>query len=483
MRPSILLVDDEVRLAEVTAAALQTRDFGTLLASSAEEALGLLRSERVDLIISDLRMPGLGGRELLEAVKRDRPELPVIIMTAYASVRSAVDLVKEGAFDYIAKPFEIDDLIVTVERALKLTSVIVENQRLRDEIGQKYSFDNLIGRSAAFQRVLQQITEVCASRATVLILGESGTGKELVARAIHFNSPRAARPFVAVNCAAIPEGLLESELFGHVKGAFTGAGQSRPGLLSLAEGGTIFLDELADVPLSVQAKLLRVLEHGEVLPVGGNQAQTLNIRILAATHQNLERKVSEGTFRHDLFFRLNVFQIHLPALRDRREDIVPLTEHFLRRLEPGALPLQPATAAFLTNQPWLGNVRELRNALEHAVILARGGPLLPEHFPATPGFAAHNTQQQLAAALLQWLEERLRAADKQPEDLYEQLLQAVEPPILEEVMRRLQGNRWAAAQWLGLNRATVRKKLHQYGLADVHRQGDKGDDDEEGTTA
>ena len=339
--------------------------------------------------------------------------------------------------------------------------------------------EEMVGGSPAMQNIFKRIALVAPRDACVLITGESGTGKELVARAVHRYSARRDRPFLPVHVAALNPSLVESELFGHVKGAFTGAAQARPGLLALADGGTIFLDEVADIPPGVQAKLLRVLEHGDVLPVGSNQSQPLSIRILAATHQNLEHKVADGSFRHDLFFRLNVFQIHLPALRDRRDDVALLAEHFLRKLEPGALPLLPATAAFLANQTWLGNVRELRNALEHAVIVARGGPLLPEHFPAAPGLSGQNPQQQLASAVVRWLEERMRGAGDAPQDLYEQLLQAVEPPILEEVMRRLQGNRLVAAQWLGLNRATVRKKLHQYGLADVHRQDGKGEDDDE----
>jgi two-component system nitrogen regulation response regulator GlnG len=245
--------------------------------------------------------------------------------------------------------------------------------------------------------------------------------------------------------------------------------------LALADGGTVFLDELADIPLSVQVKLLRVLEHGEVLPVGANQSHPLNVRVLAATHQDLERKVAAGEFRHDLYFRLNVFRIHLPPLRERREDIVPLAEHFLRRLEPGAIPLLPSTVQHLIEQPWQGNVRELRNALEHAVIVARGGPLLPEHFPAASGLGAASADpaHQLATAVRQWLDACVRsAAPAAPADLYAELLRQVEPPLLEEMMRRLQGNRWVAAQWLGLNRATVRKKLALYGLAGIARPGE-----------
>ena len=340
--------------------------------------------------------------------------------------------------------------------------------RLRAAVWQStFTCDLAAYRAALFDRLADVPT---------LITGPSGTGKELVARAIHEHSPRRDRPFLPVHVAALNPNLVESELFGHVKGAFTGAAQARAGLLALANGGTVFLDELADIPLPVQVKLLRVLEHDEVLPVGGTQQQPLDIRILAATHQDLARRVGEGAFRHDLFFRLNVFQIHLPPLRERPEDLVLLAEHFLRRFEPRALPLLPETVRHLQSLPWFGNVRELRNALEHAAIVARGGPLLPEHFPTLgAGFAPADRAARLATAVKQWLEDRVRAADgPAPADLYAELLRCVEPALLEDVMRRVQDNRWVAARWLGLNRATVRKKLNLYGLSQPAK-----DDDEE----
>src|SRR5262245_11629972 len=260
------------------------------------------------------------------------------------------------------------------------------------------------------QAVFKRIALVAGRDACVLITGESGTGKELAARAVHRFSARRDQPFLPVHIAALNPSLVESELFGHVKGAFTGAADNRAGLLGLGEGGTIFLDEVADIPLPVQVKLLRVLEHNEVLAVGGNQPQSLNIRILAATHQDLARRVAEGSFRHDLFFRLNVFQIHLPPLRERPEDLPSLAEHFLRRFEPRALPLLPQTLRHLQSLPWFGNVRELRNALEHAAIVARGAPLLPEHFPAlSTGFTPADRAAQLAEKIKQWLEEQIRA--------------------------------------------------------------------------
>ncbi len=330
------------------------------------------------------------------------------------------------------------------------------------------------------QAAFKRIALVAPRDASVLITGESGTGKELVARAIHRHSARRDRPFLPVHIAALNPNLVESELFGHVRGAFTGAAQARPGQLVLADGGTIFLDELADIPMAVQVKLLRVLEHNEVLPVGATTPQPLNLRILAATHQDLARCVAEGRFRHDLFFRLNVFQVHLPPLRERPEDVEPLAEHFLRRFEPRALPLPPATLRFLQSLPWFGNVRELRNALEHAAIVARGGPLLPEHFPSFALDPSPATPAaQLDTAVRRWLADRVREKGTEPPaDLYADLLRLVEPALLEEVMRRLQGNRWAAAQWLGLNRATVRKKLGLYGLYQQPAPGGKDDEGE-----
>lgn len=475
----ILIVDDEEAVCWALKKALTGEGHRVATAASAEDAFAQAQRQPPDAIILDVRLPGLDGLSALGRLRVISHDAPVVVVTAFGNLSTAVRAVEGGAFDYLAKPFDLEQALETVTRALQRRSM-QSAPPAAESTPAVGPADEMVGSSPAMQNIFKRIALVAPRDACVLITGESGTGKELVARAIHRYSTRKDRPILPVHVAALNPSLVESELFGHVKGAFTGAAQARPGLLALADGGTIFLDEVADIPPGVQVKLLRVLEHGDVLPVGSNQSQPLNIRILAATHQSLEQKVADGSFRHDLFFRLNVFQIHLPALRDRRDDIVPLAEHFLRRLEPAALPLLPATAAYLTGQTWLGNVRELRNALEHAVIVARGGPLLPEHFPATPGFGARTPRQQLTTALLQWLEERLRAAGKEPQVLYEQLLQVVEPPILEELMRRLQGNRLVAAQWLGLNRATVRKKLHQYGLADVHRPEGKAEDDDDG---
>lgn len=466
----ILVVDDEEAVCWALQKALAGEGHQVAVASSAEEALRKVQKVTPDAIILDVRLPGLDGLSALGRLRAETQNAPIIVVTAFGNLPTAVRAVEGGAFDYLAKPFDLDQALETVQRALQRRALAKEPQEPAAPLQPTTVDGDLVGGSAVMQGVFKRIALVAPRDACVLITGESGTGKELVARAIHRYSSRRDRPFLPVHIAALNPSLVESELFGHVKGAFTGAAQNRAGLLSLAEGGTVFLDELADIPMAVQVKLLRVLEHNELMPVGGNLSQPLNVRILAATHQDLERRVAEGNFRHDLYFRLNVFQVHLPPLRERREDVLLLADHFLRRLEPNALPLLPGTADFLANLPWLGNVRELRNALEHAVILARGGPLLPDHFPIAPGLASADAASQLAGSVIHWLHDRLKTAGPAPPtDLYQQLLNAVEAPLLEELMRRLQGNRWAAAQWLGLNRATVRKKLTQYGLADIHK--------------
>ncbi|HEY7424424.1 MAG TPA: sigma-54 dependent transcriptional regulator [Gemmataceae bacterium] len=460
----ILLVDDEEAVCWSLQRALGREGHSVSVAASAEQAFALLNQQRPDVMILDVRLPGMDGLTALARVRQIAADLPVIVVTAFGDLPTAVRAVEGGAFDYLAKPFDLHQAIECVNRALlhrpapETAANVSENAAAGPE--------EIVGRSPAMQNVFKRIALVAPRDACVLITGESGTGKELIARAIHRYSARRDRPFLPVHVAALNPNLVESELFGHTRGAFTGATQARPGLLALADGGTVFLDELADIPLPVQVKLLRVLEHNEVLPVGGNQPQPLDIRILTATHQDLTRCVAEGRFRHDLFFRLNVFQIVLPPLRERPEDIESLAEHFLRRFEPRALPLLPETVRFLQSLPWFGNVRELRNALEHAAIVARGGSLLPEHFPTfTADPSCGSPAEQLAAMVRKWLADRVRSnGSTPPNDLYAELLRGVEPTLLDEVMRRVQGNRWVAAQWLGLNRATVRKKLALYDL-------------------
>jgi two-component system, NtrC family, nitrogen regulation response regulator GlnG len=470
----ILLIDDEEAVCWSLERALRREGFSVAVAASAEQGLTEAVLKRPDVVVLDVRLPGMDGLTALAELRARVGEFPVIVITAFGDLATAVRVVEEGAFEYLTKPFDLAQALGAVRRALQRRGPTSPAAEVVTGPGE------LVGRGPAMQAVFKRIALVAPREASVLILGESGTGKELVARAVHRYSARRDHPFLPIHVAALNPNLVESELFGHTRGAFTGAAQAHPGLLALAEGGTVFLDELADIPPAVQVKLLRVLEHGEVLPVGGTQPQRLDIRVLAATHQDLTRAVAEGRFRHDLYFRLNVFQIPLPPLRERPEDIPALADHFLGRFEPRALPLPSETICFLQGLSWFGNVREFRNALEHAAIVSRGGPLLPEHFPALagdPGSVA-TPALQLGAAVRKWVHERLRTAGgTAPTDLYAELLRSVEPPLLDEVMQRVDGNRWAAAQWLGLNRATVRKKLGLYGL---HQQADEEEQADEG---
>ena len=468
----ILVVDDEEAVCWALQRALSAEGHKVATAASAEAAFAQVAKQTPQVILLDVRLPGMDGLAALAKLRNMSNDAPVIVMTAFGNLETAVRAVEGGAFDYLAKPFDLDQALETVKRALQRRQVA--SSAAEPEKAPKTT-DEMVGSGAAMQNVFKRIALVAPRDACVLITGESGTGKELVARAIHRFSTRKDKPFVPVHVAALNPSLVESELFGHVRGAFTGAVQPREGLLTLAQGGTLFLDEIAEIPAAVQVKLLRVLEQNEMMPVGGNEPQRLDLRILAATHQDLAKNVADGSFRGDLFFRLNVFQIHLPPLRQRREDIAGLAEHFLRRLEPKALPLLPETLQYLAAQPWVGNVREMRNAIEHAVIVAHGEALLPGHFPASPTLVGNSPDEQLQRAVLTWLIERIRSAGSEvPQDLYEKLLATIEPPMLEELMRRLQGNRWVAAQWLGLNRATVRKKLTKYGLEHL---GTSGPDD------
>jgi two-component system nitrogen regulation response regulator GlnG len=462
----ILVVDDEEAVCWALQRALTAEGHQVAVAASAEEAFLLADRQQPDAILLDVRLPGMDGLAALGRLRQLTHDAPVIVVTAFGTLHTAVQAVEGGAFDYLVKPFDLNQALDAVARALRRS----RGSPPEELGGPEDAAEGIVGRSPAMQLVFKRIALVAPSQASVLITGESGTGKELVARAIHRHSPRRAQPFLPVHVAALNPNLVESELFGHEKGAFTGATQARAGLLSLANGGTLFLDELAEIPLAIQAKLLRVLENHEVVPVGGNRPQRLDVRILAATHQDLSHRIGKGQFRPDLFFRLNVFQIHLPPLRQRPEDILPLAEHFLRRFAPGALPIPPATVQYLESMPWLGNVRELRNALEHAAIVARGGPVLPEHFPTPAPGLPKDFDEHLMSTVKQWLANKIQEVGKGgPADLHAALLHLVESALLNEVLRRVQGNRLLAAQWLGLTRTTVRKKLQQYGLTDAHR--------------
>ena len=457
MSHSILIVDDEPRLADVLATAMDSFGFSAQTASNGQEALEVMKRETIDLVLSDLRMPGMDGRQLLHEVRRGWPDVPVVLITAFASVRDAVDLVKEGAFDYLSKPFEISEVEAVVRRALRLNEVIRDNERLRGELEGRYRFDQLIGSSAPFRRVIEQIGEVCESRATVLLTGESGTGKEVIARAIHFNSPRRAKPYIGVNCAAIPEGLLESELFGHVKGAFTGASANRAGRFAAAEGGTLLLDEIGDMPVAIQVKLLRVLQERSFEPVGATQSVQSDVRVIAATHQDLRLAVADGRFREDLYYRLNVFPINVPSLRERVEDVPLLAGHFLKQFNESMgkqiLGYTPAALAAMVNYRWPGNIRELQNCVERAVIVARGASV---DVPDLPPYLFEEAGGQTVTRV--------------PADLDAEMAR-IERGYIVEALERAEGVQVRAAEALGVSERSLWHRVKKLGI----RIGKKAD--------
>ncbi|MFN8602716.1 MAG: sigma-54 dependent transcriptional regulator, partial [Candidatus Binatia bacterium] len=381
MKPRILVVDDEERMASVVAMALARAGYECETCNGGEAAIAAVEARGADAVVTDWRMPGMDGIELLRRLHEKRPALPVILITAHGSVPSAVAAMREGAFDYLTKPFDNDELRALVGRALDLTRLERENRYLKQEVASRYAPDAMVAESARSKELLDLVRRVAPSKATVLIQGESGTGKELVARLLHYWSDRVGQPFVAVNCKAFAEGVLESELFGHEKGAFTGAAASRAGCFERAQGGTLFLDEIGEVSLDFQAKLLRVLQEGEVLRVGGTQARKIDVRVVAATNRVLRDEVQAGRFRDDLFFRLNVIPVQLAPLRERREDVLPLVHHFLARHAAGGgrrLTLSPEAERAIAEHAWPGNVRELENVMERAVVLARGDVITPE---------------------------------------------------------------------------------------------------------
>ena len=371
---NILIVEDEELMRSILRQLLSGEGYRVLTADSAEAALEIFSGDDIDVILTDIKMSGMDGLELLDQIKTIDDEALVIIMTAYSSVDSAIAALRKGAYDYITKPFVNADLLQTVRNAIRTKELFRENRNLRRELDKHYSFAEIIGTSAVLQAVFRLIEKVSATNASILIQGESGTGKELVARAIHHHSPRANKPFVAINCGALPESLLESELFGHTKGAFTDAKTDKKGLFRSVEGGTLFLDEIGEIPLPLQVKLLRALQEHEVTPIGASLPVKFDARIIAATNRNLEEEVSKGNFREDLFYRLNVLEIYLPPLRERREDIPLLAKHFAskvaREQNASEKTITKETMTALVNYNWQGNIRELQNAIERAFILS-----------------------------------------------------------------------------------------------------------------
>ncbi len=430
----------------VVAAALARAGYECEGCASGDAALVALEARGADAVVTDWKMPQMDGIELLRRLHARRPGLPVILLTAHASVSSAVAAMREGAFDYVTKPFDNDELRSVVGRALELNRLARENRWLRQEVATRYAADQVIAESARGRELLALVRRVAPSRATVLIQGESGTGKELVARLLHYWSERVGRPFVAVNCKAFAQGVLESELFGHEKGAFTGAAATRAGCFERASGGTLFLDEIGEVSTDFQAKLLRVLQDGEVLRVGGAEPHRVDVRVVAATNRILREEIAAGRFREDLFFRLNVIPVQLAPLRERREDVLPLAQHFLRRhAEDSAHPLalSPEAEAALLAHPWRGNVRELENAIERGVVLARGDAITPEDLllDEAPPASPPGGEGTLQATLDQATATRIRAA-----------------------LDAARGQRTEAARALGIDRTTLYRLMKRYGV-------------------
>ncbi len=473
----ILIAEDELSLRTVLKKLFQKKGFEVETAGDGQVALTKLREVPYDLAILDIKMPSLSGLEVLDQLKKDKVKTAIIVMTAQDTMRNAVDAMKKGAYDYITKPFELDELEMIVDKAVEARRLAEEVQSLRREVsGLKVDKEaKIVGQSRAVREVYKTIGKVAANDVSILITGESGTGKELIAKAIHQNSARAKGPFVAVNCAAIPRDLLESELFGYRKGAFTGAEENRPGHFEIANNGTLFLDEVGDLPLPLQAKLLRVLQEKEVQRLGSSEAKAVDVRILAATNQNLEKMVKEKKFREDLFFRLNVIPIHLPPLRERKEDIPLLCEYFLAKLgqETGILrkTLSPEAMQMLEGYRWPGNIRELENVIKRAAILSANETLHVQDFAFFLGKGAEDTQREIEEmGLEELIASRLQSflaklGDLETTNLYETIMEMAERPLIRLILKQTGQNQIRAAKILGINRNTLRKKIRTLKIA------------------
>ncbi|HEU0033728.1 MAG TPA: sigma-54 dependent transcriptional regulator [Kofleriaceae bacterium] len=448
---SILIVEDDAAMRDLLTEELSDAGFEVASTGGAAGGLELARLEHFDLIITDLRMPEMDGFDLIRGVMA-LPEPPhVVMITAFGSIETAIRAVKLGAYDYITKPFEIEELLLVADKALGERALRHKVARLQREVEERFGFGNIIAKSQAMRDVTALVQRIAPSTASVLITGESGTGKELIARAIHYNSTRANGPFVGVNLAAVPEGLIESELFGHKKGAFTDARADKPGLFLEADGGTIFLDEIGELALPLQAKLLRVLQEHEVRPLGATKNQRVDVRVVAATNKNLEAMLADGSFREDLYYRLNVIHLDLPPLRSRPEDVIPLSEHILaqlgaRQTPPRRMRLAPDAQQLLLAYHWPGNVRELMNVLERGVALCQGELISDEDLP--PQVREKRPPDFLGAAIAR----RMTLAD-------------LEREFIERVLEDEAGNKTRAAQRLGLDRKTLYRKLDEYAKA------------------
>lgn len=447
VKPNILVVEDEELMRSILRQLLEEEGWHVYTASSGETALEIFPNAEIDVTLTDIKMSGMDGLELLSKIKAIDEEAMVIVMTAYSSVDSAIAALRRGVYDYITKPFVNEDLLKTVRNAIRTKELAKENRALRRELDKKYSFSEIIGTSEALQKIFKLVEKVANTNAGILIEGESGTGKELIAKAIHFNSDRANKPFLAVNCGALPESLLESELFGHTKGSFTGATADKKGLFRAADGGTLFLDEIGEMPLPLQVKLLRALQEQEVLPVGATSAVKFDTRIIAATNKNLESEVAENRFREDLFYRLNIIEISLPPLRARREDIPLLVKHFIaksaRKQKANEKQVTKEAMTALVGYNWQGNVRELENAVERAFILS-GDEIDLENLPP-------KIKLSVSGALEMRDPEGLRPT-----------LEEMERRYILEILNSVDDDKTQAANILGIDLSTLYRKLKRY---------------------
>lgn len=469
----IIVADDEESMRWVLSRALRKKGFTVDLARDGDEALRMIRSESYDLAILDIKMPGVSGLDLLDKVREFRSELLVVIMTAEAGMKNAVEAMKRGAYDYLTKPFDLEVMDAIIEKADRAREMTLQVSTLKDELKEHYLLENgIIGNSLPMREVYKTIGKVAPSDMTVLIQGESGTGKELIARAIHYNSKRLVKPFLAMNCAAIPKELLESELFGHEKGSFTGATERKPGKFEQANGGTVFLDEIGDMPLDLQAKILRVLQEREITRTGGSQNIAVDVRIVAATNQDLQQLVQQRLFREDLYYRLNVVPINLLPLRERREDVALLVEHFMQKtcgeLDTPLKQIEQGTMERLVAYSWPGNVRELENVIKRAVILSPDPLLTVDDFPVlTAGSSTGSKGDDISLEAL--VDRKLRTSfvnvDKLDNgDIYNMVIEQVERPLIIFLLEKTRWNQVRAANILGINRNTLRKKIADLGI-------------------
>jgi DNA-binding NtrC family response regulator len=448
---TILIVEDEAKMRRLLELNLSEEGWASFPAGNAEEGLKILARETIDLVLTDFKLPGMNGLEFLQAIRKVNADVPVIMMTAYGSVESAVEAMRSGANNYVLKPFSLEEIKLVVRKELDVHQLRSENRTLREELGKRYEYPNIVANGARMQEVLAAVERVAPTNSTVLIGGESGVGKELIARAIHRRSMRAAGPFVKINCTAIPENLLESELFGYEKGAFTGASSTKPGKFELADKGTLFLDEIGDIPTATQAKLLRVLQEREFERLGGTRTIKVDVRMIAATNRDLRAALEQGTFREDLYYRLNVVPIDVPPLREHKEDIPGLVEHFLEqyRKETGKQirGVMPPAMHTLMSFHWPGNVRELQNIIERAVTFARGDAIEAGDIQLDTGPAKGNSG---APGFL-------------PPGM---TLDDWENEMIREALRRANGNKSQAARLLGLTRNALRYRLTKIGIPD-----------------